>query len=186
VETGDIGPSDKFVKACDKAFPGRHGWFTRFWLRLPRAASRAYKPWFHGWVEEFERQAVILREWEPEPIPRQLQTRDYAHAILGSWRRHGGDTVEENVSARIDRQRIMDRSDPPDLRVLLDESVLSLEVGSATVMHAQVIDYVGPVGAGAAGGQRHESRGLLHAAGLMPPCSPTGSSRASGPAAQFG
>jgi hypothetical protein len=100
VETGDIGPSDKFVKACDKAFPGRHGWFTRFWLRLPRAASRAYKPWFHGWVEEFERQAVILREWEPEPIPRQLQTRDYAHTR--SWVRGAGTaaTRSRRTSAR--------------------------------------------------------------------------------------
>jgi transcriptional regulator with XRE-family HTH domain len=145
VERGDIDPSDKFVEACDRAFPSRQGWFTRFWLDYHEWVH-TYKPWFHGWVEKFERQAVILREWEPLLVPGPLQTRDYAHAILSSWRRHDGDTVEENLTARIDRQCIMDRSDPPDLRILLDESVLWREVGSASVTHAEfrhVLDMAG-------------------------------------------
>src|SRR5258708_21811693 len=82
-ERGDIDPSDKFVASCDRAFPSRHGWFTRFWLDYHEWVH-AYKPWFHGWVEKFERHAVILREWGPGLIPGQLQTRDYPHAILSS------------------------------------------------------------------------------------------------------
>jgi hypothetical protein len=137
VETGDIDPSDKFIAACDRTFPGRRGWFTRFWLDY-HEWDHSYKPWFHDWVEKFERHAVILREWEPALIPGPLQTRDYMRAVLGSWRRDNGDTVEGNVIARLDRQRIMDRPDPPDLRVLLDESVLSREVGSPLVMHDEL------------------------------------------------
>ena len=137
VETGDIDPSDKFVVACDKTFPSRRGWFTRFWLDYHKW-NHSYKPWFQDWVEKFERHAVILREWEPSLFPGPIQTHDYMRAILASWRRAKGDTVEGNVIARIDRQRIMDRADPPDLRVLLDESVLSREVGSPLVMHEQL------------------------------------------------
>jgi DNA-binding XRE family transcriptional regulator len=136
-ETGDIDPSEAFAVGCDRAFPGRRVWFSRFWHDSHRW-NHPYPAWFHDWVEKFERLAVILRAWQPSLVPGLLQTADYARAILASWRRDSGDAVEVSVAARIDRQRILDSEGPPDLRVLLDESVLYREIGSAAVMHGQL------------------------------------------------
>lgn len=136
-ETGDIDPSEAFAAGCDRAFPGRRGWFSRFWHDSHRW-DHPYPSWFHDWVEKFERLAVILREWQPSLVPGLLQSTDYARAILASWRRDSKDAVEVNVAARIDRQRILVGEGPPDLRVLLDESVLCREVGSAAVMYGQL------------------------------------------------
>jgi DNA-binding XRE family transcriptional regulator len=141
-ETGDIDPSEAFAAGCDRAFPDRRGWFSRFWHDSHRW-DHPYPAWFHDWVEKFERLAVLLREWQPSLIPGLLQTADYARAIFTSWRRDSGDAVEVNVAARIDRQRILDGEGPPDLRVLLDEAVLCREVGSAAVMHGQLEHLLG-------------------------------------------
>lgn len=141
-ETGDIDPSEAFAAGCDRAFPGRHGWFIRFWHDSHRW-DHPYPAWFHDWVEKFERLAVILRAWQPSLVPGLLQTADYARAIFASWRRDSGDAVEVNVAARIDRQRILDGEGPPDLRVLLDESVLYREIGSAAVMYGQLEHLLG-------------------------------------------
>jgi hypothetical protein len=43
------------------------------------------------------------------------------------------------VAGRLDRQRILERDDPPDLRVVLNESILYRGVGSPEVMHRQLI-----------------------------------------------
>ena len=88
-ETGDIDPSEAFAAGCDRAFPGRHGWFSRFW-RDSHRWDRPYPVWFHDWVEKFERLAVILRAWQPSLVPGLLQTADYARAIFVSWRRTAG------------------------------------------------------------------------------------------------
>ena len=138
VETGDIDASEIFAIGCDRAFPAKMGWFTRFWLDSHKWHS-IYPVWFHDWVEKFEREAVALRLGEHSLIPGLLQTEEYARELLGSLRRQDHDTLERNVVGRLDRQRILDRADPPDLRVVLNESVLYYQVGSADVMHRQLI-----------------------------------------------
>jgi hypothetical protein len=61
---------------------------------------------------------------------------------IASWQartqEENGDAVEVNVAARTGRQHILDGEGAPDLRVLLDESVLYREIGSAAVMHGQL------------------------------------------------
>lgn len=138
VETGDIDASESFAIGCDRAFPAKMGWFTRFWLDSHKWHS-IYPVWFHDWVERYEREAVALRYWEHSLIPGLLQTGEYARAVLESLRRQDHDTLERAVAGRLDRQRILDREDPPDLRVLINESVLYYEVGPPEVMHRQLI-----------------------------------------------
>ena len=41
VENSYITPDEKFISACDTAFPDMHGWFSRFW-----AESRKWNPTF--------------------------------------------------------------------------------------------------------------------------------------------
>jgi hypothetical protein len=81
------------------------------------------------WVPE-ERRADVLRWVELLIVPGILQTEDYIRALLG------GD--ESAIAARMERQEILSRENPPTLHFVLDETVLSYEVGDKKVMHAQL------------------------------------------------
>lgn len=134
VETGSIVPDDKFVKALDRVFPHMNGWFGRFW-RDSRRWNGHYREWFKDWVAA-ERRASAIRWYEPLLMPGLVQTEDYAREVL-SWGPLSGN-VDEDVQARMDRQEILDRDDPPELWVLLAESVVRRRVGSAEIMHGQL------------------------------------------------
>jgi DNA-binding XRE family transcriptional regulator len=81
VERGARAPTKKFAQMCDHAFPGRGGWFLRFyedsrqWSAMP--------PWFRNWIEH-EQRAVNLRIWQPSSLSGLLQTE--AYAPLTRWR----------------------------------------------------------------------------------------------------
>jgi len=143
VEAGILSPTDRFAVACDEAFPHMAGWFARFCLGS-RKWRGPHPPWFRDWVENEER-ATEIRWWEPLLVPGLLQTADYARAVLSSWRRDNGDDIDGKVAARIERQAILDRDNPPELRALLDESVLHSCVGNAAIMACQ-LDHLAEMG----------------------------------------
>ncbi len=100
--------------------------------------SEAYPAWFRDWVE-IEREAVSLRWFEPLLIPGLLQTEEYARAVLAAAHPASPqDEVERLVSARMDRQAILDQAGPPLLWVILDEGVLTRPVGGPAVMRDQI------------------------------------------------
>ena len=136
VEAGQAEPPAGFAEACDTAFPGRGGFYTRFW-RDHQGWGGPYPPWFLDWLG-IERDAAVLRMWEPMLVPGLLQVPGYARAIFASWRQDSATTVEAKVTARIDRQQIFGRDQPPVLWVLIDESVLDRRVGDAPVMAGQL------------------------------------------------
>jgi hypothetical protein len=135
IEAGTLSPARRFSAACDEAFPQMSGWFSRFY-HDSRTWAGPHPPWFRDWVE-IEARATVIRWWEPLLVPGLLQTPGYAQAIFASWRRGDGD-IDAKLAARLARQGILDRDDPPDLRVLLEESVLHRSVGGAAVMAAQL------------------------------------------------
>ena len=143
IEAGLLSPTERFAVACDEAFPHMTGWFTRFYLGS-RKWRGPHPPWFRDWVE-IEERATEIRWWEPLLVPGLLQTPEYARAVLSSWRRDNGDDIEGKVTARIERQAILDRDNPPELRALLDESVLYRCVGSAAIMAGQ-LDHLAEMG----------------------------------------
>jgi transcriptional regulator with XRE-family HTH domain len=143
IEAGEREPTERFAVACDEAFPAMNGWFTRFW-RGQQTWSGPYPPWFLDWLV-IESRATLIRTWQPSLVPGLLQTPDYARAVIGSWRRDAGTDIEAKVAARIERQAILARADPPDLRVLLDESVLARRIGSPEIMRGQ-IDHLAMMG----------------------------------------
>jgi hypothetical protein len=136
IEAGLAEPPAGFPEACDTAFPERGGFFTRFW-RDHQGWGGPYPPWFLDWLG-IEREAAVLRMWEPMLVPGLLQVEGYARALFASWRQDSPETVEAKVAARLDRQKIFGSDAPPVLWVLLDESVLHRRVGDATVMAAQL------------------------------------------------
>ncbi|TYB48693.1 helix-turn-helix domain-containing protein [Actinomadura chibensis] len=108
------------------------GHFTR----LRRLAERAHDP---GWWSQYtpiEARASRICYWALAIIPGLLQTPDYARALL-----EGGqiiEDVEEFVTARMARQAVLEREQPPELRVLINEAALDQPVGGAEVMREQL------------------------------------------------
>lgn len=96
-----------------------------------------YPPWFQDWAI-YEREAVALRTFELAVVPGLLQTEDYARAIFRTRLKTTDEQIEELVAARMKRQEILARGDPPMLWVLLDEAVLRREVGGRHVMCEQM------------------------------------------------
>jgi hypothetical protein len=76
-----------------------------------------------------EAQATMLLRFSYDVVPGLLQIEEYAHAVLRD---------EEQVKARIDRQEILTKDDPPVLVTLIDESMLHHNVGGPTVMREQL------------------------------------------------
>jgi transcriptional regulator with XRE-family HTH domain len=139
VETGTRAPSADFAARADAALD-TDGLLSRM---QPFVRSEAYPAWFRDWVE-IEREATTLRWFEPLLIPGLLQTEEYARAILqAAHPASTDDDVDRLVSARMDRQSILTRDDPPLLWVIIDEGVLTRPVGGAQVMREQIDGLIG-------------------------------------------
>ena len=72
----------------------------------------------------YEAGARSLRLFEHVLVPGLLQTAGYARAVLSTRPHTSADEIEELVTARLARQALLARADPPRLYVLLDEGVL--------------------------------------------------------------
>jgi transcriptional regulator with XRE-family HTH domain len=139
IETGERPPAKDFPERLD-AVPelDSRGGLTRLWSNLRKGLRhRAVPGWFQPWTH-FEAQAATLRSYEPLLVPGLLQTEDYARAILAA--RPGGkhDDLDDQVAARIGRQAILARADPPQLWCVVDEGVLHRCIGGPKVMFDQL------------------------------------------------
>ena len=135
IENGKRAPTELFAQMCDRAFPDRDGWFGEFY-----AESRTWiatPPWFRSWVEH-EQQAATLRIWQLGVLSGLLQTEQYARGILTVEPGVTDDQVSERLAARLARQAILTRDDPPAAWFLVDEAVLHRCVGSPDVMAGQL------------------------------------------------
>jgi Domain of unknown function (DUF5753)/Helix-turn-helix domain len=87
---------------------------------------------------ELEQSAIAVWEWCPTVIPGLLQTGSYARAILRTDRWAAEAEISSTVGARLARQDLLRRAMPPDLRVVLSESVIRANVGGAEIMREQL------------------------------------------------
>ncbi|GAA2433631.1 hypothetical protein GCM10010191_54800 [Actinomadura vinacea] len=69
-------------------------------------------------------------------VPGLLQTSDYGRALFEAV--EDVVDVDQGVAMRLERQKILDSEEPPQLRVLLKQSVLEDPVGGPVVMKAQL------------------------------------------------
>ncbi len=137
VEMGERAPAQDFAEACDRAFPDAGGLFGRI-HQLARRWDGGYPSWFVEWVD-CERRATSLRSWQPLLVPGLLQTADYARAILAADPETTEEELGELVSARLERQAILDGPSQPTLWVVLDEAALHRLIGSRKVMCDQLL-----------------------------------------------
>jgi Domain of unknown function (DUF5753) len=88
---------------------------------------------------EYEGTAFITRNFEPLLIPGLLQTEDYARAVIERlYERPATELVDAMVALRMERQKLLDRTDAPLAFFILDESVVRRLVGGKAVMRDQV------------------------------------------------
>jgi transcriptional regulator with XRE-family HTH domain len=133
IETGRRTPRPSFIKSCDDAL-NTGGALARLWKRL---IESSYLEWFRP-VVEIEADADSMLKYEAQAVPGLLQTEDYARALLRMGRaRDTDEQIERHVAARMNRQQVLTRDNPPLLWVIMDENVLRRPVGGAEIMRAQ-------------------------------------------------
>jgi transcriptional regulator with XRE-family HTH domain len=111
---------------------------------LARSADGPIPTWFENWLDA-EGDAHTIRIWQPLIIPGLLQTGEYARALFVAAGADE-DRATDLVNARLERQTILDRSQPPHVIAVLDESVLRRLIGSAQVMADQLAHLAGLAG----------------------------------------
>ncbi|KUL33526.1 helix-turn-helix domain-containing protein [Streptomyces regalis] len=130
IETAHKVPTREFAERADAALM-TDGCFSR----LVGLVLRSQLPtWFQAYAE-MEAKATYISKYQCQLVDGLLQTPEYAEALLSF---DHADKAEEMVAARMDRQRILQREQPPALWVILDESVLLQTVGSRQVMRKQL------------------------------------------------
>ncbi|MEV8638807.1 helix-turn-helix transcriptional regulator [Streptosporangium sp. NPDC051023] len=91
-----------------------------------------------GSLVEFETEASRIRTFEALLVPGLLQTADYARAVFRGGMVIDGETIERRVHARLARQRILERDQPPNLWAVIDEAALAKHVGGVAAMREQI------------------------------------------------
>lgn len=127
-------PRPEFADGCDQVL-GTPGTFARL---QQHARLTPLPSWFQQYAE-IEAIATQLRLFEHALVPGLLQTEQYAQAILMVQPNTSERAVEERLMARLDRQEILSRDNPPLLWVVIDEAVLHRKVRSTQVMHDQLL-----------------------------------------------
>jgi transcriptional regulator with XRE-family HTH domain len=98
--------------------------------RLP-ARFRDFVAW--------EKNAQSFHSYDPHTIPGLLQTRPYIEAMMSMHCPPMSDgTVEDRVSARLERQEIFERSPAVVLGFVIEEAALRRPVGGPSVMKEQL------------------------------------------------
>lgn len=86
-----------------------------------------------------EQEATAITCFGMYYIPALLQTADYARAIIKAIvPKISPEVLEQRVEARMKRQELLRQPSPPRYRAILDEAALRRQVGSASVMRAQL------------------------------------------------
>ncbi|MFB6816793.1 Scr1 family TA system antitoxin-like transcriptional regulator [Streptomyces sp. NPDC056347] len=88
---------------------------------------------------DYEREALTLLSYETQVVPGQLQTEEYARFLFSCLYPPLDEAERESwVTARMDRQKLLDRKPRPMLHFLLEESILRSRLGDPAMMRNQI------------------------------------------------
>jgi transcriptional regulator with XRE-family HTH domain len=94
-----------------------------------------------------EAEAASVRWYSPMLVPGLLQTEQYAREVIRSgFLTAPPGEIERRVQVRMTRQRVLTKDSPLRLSVILDEAAILRPVGSAEIMHAQLLQLVNAAG----------------------------------------
>lgn len=125
-------PTRRLSTGLDQAF-GLEEFFQGMYAAIKRESGVPADFWEYA---EYEGLASSIKVYENFLVTGLLQTEEYAREVLRTRQRE--DRLGELVAARMERQEILRRDDPPWVVVLLDESVIRRVVGGPEVMRAQL------------------------------------------------
>ena len=109
---------------------GKRGWWQSYRDVLPGHITP---------ILDFEASTSAIRFVHNQLVPGLLQTPAYARALIRSCNPDAKpDQIDRLVSLRLDRQRVLERDDPPRLWVILDEAALRRPVGGGPAMRGQL------------------------------------------------
>ncbi|GAB2928896.1 helix-turn-helix domain-containing protein [Streptomyces heilongjiangensis] len=130
IETTKKIPTRDFSERVDAAL-GTDGVFSR----LIGLVLRSQLPsWFQPYAE-MEAKATYISTYQAQVVYGLLQTEEYARAVLATGM---PDDLDGLVAARMERQRILEREQPPLAWAILDEAVLHRPIGGREVMRGQL------------------------------------------------
>ncbi|MGH3854418.1 MAG: helix-turn-helix domain-containing protein [Pseudonocardiaceae bacterium] len=118
---------DRLLALCDEQHVP--GWFQQHGSRLP--------PQLVTYIDH-ETKAVAISEFQEPGVPGLLQTGDYARALISRLGDMPAQEVDDRVAARLARQSLFSRGEPPRFAFYLHEFALRLPVGGAAVMSEQL------------------------------------------------
>lgn len=86
-----------------------------------------------------EAEAISISNFESDVIPGLLQTEDYARALMqGAVPSLDEEAIEKYVRARLLRQEILTREDPPQFHAVVDEAAFRRLPGGSELMISQL------------------------------------------------
>ncbi|WP_165986283.1 helix-turn-helix transcriptional regulator [Streptomyces sp. YIM 98790] len=134
VERGVRIPQEAFLDGAERVLDAK-GVLASMKEDLERVRFPARFRDFAKW----EKDAISVYGYSPLLVPGLLQTEDYARAVIGgNCPPLDPETIEERVTGRIARQRLLDRRPPVVFGFVIEESVLRRPVGGRDVMRRQL------------------------------------------------
>ncbi|MFE5737803.1 helix-turn-helix domain-containing protein [Streptomyces celluloflavus] len=106
-----------------------------YFERNCKATKKSKYPDHFAEAADAEEMATTIKEYAPLLIPGLLQTEAYARAVCRAYHPTGlKETIDQLVSARLERARLLDDPTTPLFWSVLDEAVLRRSVGGPAVM----------------------------------------------------
>ncbi|MEU6773340.1 helix-turn-helix transcriptional regulator [Streptomyces sp. NPDC046759] len=134
IEAGRRRPDVDDARRLDQELGG-DGFFVNF---LPTLDGKQVAEHFKEALE-FEGRATTIKEYAANLVPGLLQTKAYAYEVLGTgYPRQDDEARDKVVDTRLERARVLDTFQSPELCFLLDEAVLRRVVGGPAVMGEQL------------------------------------------------
>ncbi|MEW1546001.1 helix-turn-helix domain-containing protein [Streptomyces tsukubensis] len=112
------------------------GWWSAYRSTLPSGMAM-----YVG----LEDGAKTIRVWQANVVFGLLQTEAYARALFTSAKlvdEMRTEFIERGVSLRMERQEVLTRDNPAEVRIIMDEAALRRQVGSRDVMLEQYEEIV--------------------------------------------
>ncbi|MFI6521670.1 helix-turn-helix transcriptional regulator [Spirillospora sp. NPDC050679] len=134
LESGEAKLNDQQAAKLDKVW--RTGGFFTTALRYARLGHDPN--WLASYVR-FEARASMIRMFNGQYIPALFQTEPVARALLEAGR---NEDVEGALAQRAERQRVLSRTPPPELWLIMPETVLWWPIGGVKAWREQLAHLV--------------------------------------------
>jgi transcriptional regulator with XRE-family HTH domain len=128
-EVVDVAVRDTLIKLASES--SKRMWWSSFAADLPEDLEA---------LLSIEDGLVAFRDFQSMLVHGLLQTADYARALINAINpaMFGPERVERMVAARMVRQQILEKDNPPSLHMILDQTILERVIGKPSIMRDQL------------------------------------------------